>query len=434
MRVNRGDGDRYNARSMSNARSTPLVHQFANGMWLIAEPHAHAQSLAMALLTPAGLAQQGAAMQAPAPLLAEMIARGAGDLDARQHSEALDTLGVQRGTDTETQHTRVTATMLATRFDEALPLLADMVLRPRLDEASLPGAKELAIQAIDSLEDDPGEKVFTELRQVHFKQPYGRSPLGVREHIESMTDQTLRDFWRANCVPDGSILGVAGKFDWDHLRDRVEACFGEWKGQATPLIEATDPPRGYHHREAKTTQCHIGLAYDALPADHEDTLLQRTAAAVLSGGMSGRLFTEVREERGLCYAVYASYAATRGRGYILSYAGTTSERAQETLDVLSGELRRMSEGIDADEFRRAMTGMKSHLVMQGESTSARANAIATDQFVYGKPRTLDEITQQLDAITLERVNAFLAENPAGEMTLVTVGPQALEPSLMPAGA
>ena len=141
--------------------------------------------------------------------------------------------------------------------------------------------------------------------------------------------------------------------------------------------------------------------------------------------MSGRLFTEVREKRGLCYAVYAAYASHKRIGAMLAYAGTTAARAQETLDVLEGELRKLSLGVDESEFRRAIVGMKSRLVMQGESTGARAGAIAGDQVVLGRPRTLEELTERVDHVTFERLNEYLKNHPPGAMTTVTIGPSPL---------
>jgi predicted Zn-dependent peptidase len=155
-------------------------------------------------------------------------------------------------------------------------------------------------------------------------------------------------------------------------------------------------------------------------------MLQRAAVAVLSGGMSGRLFTEVREKRGLCYAVFSRYAADQHRGMVLAYAGTTTARAQETLDVLVGELRRLSDGVRRDEFDRAVVGMKSHLIMQGESTPARSGALAADQAVRGRPRSLDELAKEVDALDFDQLNRFVATHRPGEMTTVTIGPAALK--------
>jgi predicted Zn-dependent peptidase len=402
-------------------------HRFDNGLVLLAEPVPGAQSLAMSLLTPAGLATEPAGQEGVAAVLAEMMLRGAGKLDAKAHSDALDQLGVQRGTSAETNHLHVGGTMIGSKLREAAPLILDMVLRPMLPENAMEPARDLALQSLASLDDEPQQKVFIELRKRHYPEPFGRSPLGQKKDIESLKLADVRKHWQAKVVPGGSVIGFAGKFDWSQLRDQVGELTRDWTGALPEPTPGQPPSRGYTHENAQTTQVHIGLAYDAPPETNEESILQRAAAAVLSGGMSGRLFTEVREKRGLCYSVYASYAGQKTRGAMLSYAGTTAPRAQETLDVLTGELRRLSKGVEKAEFERAIVGMKSRLVMQGESTGARAHAIAVDQYMFGRPRTLDELIRRVDAVTLERLDRYVKEHPPGPMTLVTIGPAQLRP-------
>ncbi len=401
-------------------------HRFDNGLTLVAEPIGGARSLSMSMLLPAGAAAEPADRQGVSTLLSEMLFRGAGTLDARAHSDALDQLGVQRDSSTGSVHLRIAATMIGTKLFEALPLLMDMVRRPMLADSALEPCRDLALQALDSLEDEPQQKVMMQLRERHFPMPLGRSTMGVREHIEAMTPEDIRTFWRERFVPNGAIIGVAGFFDWDQLRRELEPMVGDWQGAAAEPAEISAPPRGYGHTTAETTQVHIGVGYDAVPETHDDAMLQRAAVAVLSGGMSGRLFTEVREKRGLCYSVGARYASHKHIGAVFSYAGTTAPRAQETLDVLVGELRRLKEGVNESEFQRAVVGMKSRLVMQGESTGARAAAIASDQYLFGRPRTLDELAAQVDRVTLDRLNSFIANHPPGDMTITTIGPNALE--------
>ena len=152
----------------------------------------------------------------------------------------------------------------------------------------------------------------------------------------------------------------------------------------------------------------------------------RLAVEVLSGGMSGRLFTEVREKRGLCYSVWAGYSSLKGQGSILGYAGTSNDRAQATLDCFVAELHRLSDGVTQAELDRAKTGLKASTIMQGESTSARAGAIAHDFFIRGRIRTLDEIKDAIDAVTLEQVNAYLKKHKPGPFTIVIVGPKELK--------
>lgn len=399
-------------------------HQFENGLWLVAEPMPGVQSLAMACVTPGGLAYQPAGQDGVAPVLSEMLVRGAGDLDARAHSDALDALGVQRGTDNDSTHQSVSASMISHRVDDALPLLLDMIRRPRLDADALEPARDLALQEIDGIDDEPQQKTLIDLRLLQYPQPFNRSPLGEREHIEGMTIEQVRAFHRQTFVPQGSVISFAGKLDFDYLKRRVGELLGDWRGSVA-MPEKTAFKGGRSYQKMDTAQMHIGLGYPTVPESHPDSLLQRAAVAVLSGGMSGRLFTEVREKRGLCYAVMAMYVGHRDFGAVLAYSGTTPPRAQETLDVLSQELRRLGEGVEQAEFDRAIVGMKSRLVMQGESTAARANAIASDQWIYGRPRTLEERAKAVDAITLERLNAFVGQRRIGDMALVTIGPNEL---------
>lgn len=414
-----------NSHETGRQMPTIFTHQLANGLHLLAEPVAGAQSLSMSFLTPAGIASEPPDQQGAAALLSEIICRGAGELDARAHCDALDMLGVERGTGVQTTHLSLGATMLAQNADRAIPLLFDMIRRPALDASAMEPSRDLSLQALDSLEDEPQQKVFFMLRKKHYPHPFDRSSMGVREHIETITIKQIREFAKSRFVPGGSVLAFAGKFDWEQLKARVESLLGDWKGTREELVPDNRQLRGYTHVNAKTAQVHIGIAYDAIPEPHEDSILQQSAAALLSGGMSGRLFTEVREKRGLCYAVYAAYASHKRIGAMLAYAGTTAARAQETLDVLESELRRLSQGVDESEFRRAIVGMKSRLVMQGESTGARAGAIAGDQIVLGRPRTLEELATRVTGVTLDRLNRFLRSNPPGQMTTVTIGPAPL---------
>ncbi|MGB0768256.1 MAG: M16 family metallopeptidase [Phycisphaeraceae bacterium] len=401
------------------------THRYDHGLTLVAEPMPGVRSLAMSLLTPAGVARQPVEQQGVAPLLAELLGRGAGGKSSRDFNEALDTLGVHRSISAGGRHLRLSATMVGDNLDAALPLLFDQALAPNFDDNELEPSRDLCLQEIAALDDDPQRRAMIKLRSQHFPEPFGRPSDGLAEHLRAMTLDEVRAFWRSGFVPGGSILAFAGQVDWPKLRDAVGALTRDWSGEADEVVAIEPGGRGYTHLDAETEQVHLGLAYDA-PADpDEQSMLQRAAVSVLSGGMSSRLFTEVREKRGLCYSVYASYAGMRDRGAVLGYAGTTTPRAQETLDVFVGELRRLAEGVDASELQRALVGMKARLVMQGESSGARAGAIAADLYVHGRPRTLDELADRVDAVTLDDVNRFVAERRVAEITAVTIGPERL---------
>src|SRR5262249_16725678 len=180
------------------------------------------------------------------------------------------------------------------------------------------------------------------------------------------------------------------------------------------------------HLAKETTQTQIAIAYPSVPIGQPEYYAAMGAVNVLSGGMSSRLFTEVREKRGLCYAVWASYQTFKDRASVICYAGTTNERAQETLDVTLHELKRLQDGIEAEEVERVQAGLKSSLIMQEESTSARAGTLASDWYYLGRVRTFDEIQSAINALTPDGILQHLRNCPPRNFTIVTLGPHELK--------
>lgn len=403
-----------------------FFHQFEQGLILVGEPMRSVQSVSLSMLTPGGVVHEPEDQLGLTAVLSDMLSRGAGELDSRAHAEALDALGVMRHQTNSLFHTSLGATLLGDRLKEALPLVVDMVRSPILPESELDACRELALQEIASLADEPQRRVFEELGRLHEPTPMNRSMLGRADTIGRLTIDDLRGFAEHSLVPDRSILAVAGRMEFDRVVEQVGSLLERWSGRADPLPEFGESLGGYHHEEDGSAQIHIGLAHDAPNRLSPDSVLERYVSAVLSGGMSGRLFTEVREKRGLCYAVGARYSASRFIGSVLLYAGTRPERAQETLDVILAELSRLRKGIQEDEFERARVGMKSSVVMNGESTSARAASLASDQFTYDRTRTLAERLEEIEAVTLDQVNDYLARQPARPLTVVTIGPKTLK--------
>ncbi|MEO1128722.1 MAG: pitrilysin family protein [Planctomycetota bacterium] len=392
------------------------------GMTLVVEPMNAVRSVGFHWLLPGGIARDPADRIGLSTLWEEMLLRGAGERDSRAIADAFDTLGISRATGTETFTSSVRATALGARLDDALPLLVDMVRAPAFND--LAASRDLCLQALDSLLDNPQERLFLSLRAAHAPTPINRATQGTREGIEAVTEEDLR-LWSSRAVPEGAILAVAGDVDPNHIADRLNTLLEGWTGTATDLSWNDDAPRGMHHEPDQTDQTHIAIAMDAPPeTDETNAWLCRVATAVLSGGMSGRLFTEVREKRSLCYAVYATYGAEARYGRVVAYSGTTPDRAQETLDVLLSELQRIRtpEGrITPDEFRRAVVGLKSRLVFSGESSAARAAALAGDIRKLGRARSLDEMAERIDAVTLDDLNASLEGQGLGTITVATIG-------------
>lgn len=397
-----------------------------NGLRVVIEPMATAKSAAVTWLVPVGSAGDPEERQGESAMLSDLVFRGAGGKSSRELSEALDRLGVDRSSRVSPFHLEFDFTCLGAVLDEVLPLAADMIRRPALEDESVDSVRSLCLQSLDGLRDDPQHFVMLKLFERHQPSPFNRHGYGEREALESLTGEDLRAAWSKRAVPTGSILSIAGGVDPDAVLAQLQELVGDgWTGRLAEPSQTSPPERGVLHETDDTAQVHVGLAYDAPAESDDDAVRERLATAVLSGGMSGRLFTEVRERRSLVYSVSARYHGGRDRGNVRVYAGTTPERAQETLDVIIQELHRLKAGATAEEFHRAIVGVKSRLVMQGESTSARAMNLAADVFRLGRGRTLGEIAEEVEAITLDDLNAYLASREFGEFTVVSMGPKAL---------
>ncbi len=397
------------------------THQLDNGLQIVFEPIASASSVAVNWLLPAGSASDSAEGEGHATLLSEMIFRGAGDLDSRAHSDAMDRYGVQRSADVLTNHLQLRATMLGSRLNDALPLVVDMVRRPHLPADKLDAGRSLCLQSLAGIDDEPQQLVMLQLKHQHHPTPFNRHGYGTVEVLTNADIEDVRRAWRQRFVPDGSILCFAGSVDPDATMKRINDLLGDWSGSIDEPQEIAPADRGVTQLKRDTSQVHIGMAWDAPPEPDESSMLERMAVSVLSGGTSGRLFTEVRQKRSLCYSIGASYHAGRDRGLITLYTGTTPDRAQETIDVCYEQLDAMREGITQDEFDRAATGLKSRLIMQGESTAARAGSLGQDLYRIGRPRSLDEVAEAIDAVTLDDLSAYLAERSFGTATVAAIG-------------
>jgi predicted Zn-dependent peptidase len=403
-----------------------FTHTYANGLVLLAEPMEWLESAAFALLVPAGCQRDPLSRLGLASFTCEMVQRGCGSRSSREFVEYLDNLGVSHSSSVSNSHTSFGGAMPADKIYEALAIYSDVLLRPHLPADQLEDGRLVCMQEIHAQKDDLAQQVMAELRRRRYADPYGRTSHGTEETIDQITLDDIDQFRSSYYQPDGCILAVAGNLDWPRLRDHVGQLFHDW--QARPLEPLQDIPAegGYGHIPEDSNQTHIGVAYASVPYGDPDYYQARGAVGILSDGMSSRLFTEIRENRGLCYTVYATCHSLRHRGSVFSYAGTTTERAQETLDVLLQELMRIREGVRQDELDRLKSKIKAALIMQQESSPSRSSAIAGDWFFLGRVQTLDEINAIIDKLSCDSINAYLREHPPADFVVATLGKQKLE--------
>lgn len=407
--------------------STVRIETFPNGLTVVAEPMSALRSVAATLLIPAGAIHDPADRLGRSAMLAEWMLRGAGSRDASEILAEFDALGVTHNQSASVTHVSLSAAMLGTSLEPALELFADLVLRPHLGDEALEPIRALALQSLASLEDDPASLAMTELRRIYFGDGWGRHSGGDESGLKAMNSDDVRSAHADLMQSQGAILAVAGALDFDRLRTQVERLFGDWNARPLQLPPPIPPQNVIRHQTKETNQCQITMAFPSLDITHPDYYKARAALAILGGYASARLFTEVREKRGLCYTVYAGYEALHRQAAALIYAGTGVDRAQETLDVTLTELERLKrDGVTTEELDMMRAGLLSGLVMQQESSLSRSATLAADFYHLNRVRSIEEIRSALASITAEDVGAYAAGLDLDNRTIFTLGPEPLK--------
>ena len=403
-----------------------LHRQFENGMILLGEPMRGLRSAAFSFLLPGGTCVEPDGLEGLAGLTCEMSQRGCGPWDSHQVMERLDFYGIQRSSTITTNHVSFNCAMPSAVLPEAIRIYSKLVQEAHLPASQLEDARSLSLQELRSLDDEPSHRCFTELKRFRFPQPFGRISQGTFAGLKAVQHGAVKDFFANHYSPQGSILAVAGNFDWQSICELVEAELSEWQGPPQAVLPSMRPIYGSRHVDHNSSQTHFALAYECASYSDPDYYEARALVGILSDGMSSRLFTELREKRGLVYSVFANCFSLAGQGSVLCYAGTTANRAEETLQVLLESVHSLSQGIPEDELVRLKNRIRSALVFEQESSVARSSQIASDWFYLGRIPDREEISQRINSLTAEGLVAYFNGHRPKNFSLVTVGSQPLE--------
>ncbi len=417
------------ATDLAQASAFP-THRLANGLQIIGQPMGGVQSAALGFMVIAGARDEASDESGIAHFLESIALQGTQHRDARALTEAFEAIGARYGAGAGTEHTWYSAQVLGSHLPAALELLTDVLRYPAFPEAEAPKVQSWLLQEIAQMEDQPMSLVGELLARTYFgEHPLGNSVHGTRETVGGITVAALRRFWEQQYSPNRTILAVAGKIDFDAVVRQAEELLGDWAaGTPEPALPAFEPAPRRAALVRESNQQHIALACPAPTVNDPEYFTAAVLSTVLGGGMNSRLFDEVREKRGLAYGVGAGLTAMKTAGLLRIYAGTTPEKAHESVAVIRDELRRLADdGITEDELALAQTSLKSSVVMRNESTAARRTVIATQWWYRGAVRTLEETRREIEAVTVERVNALARSmEMADRLTLATIGPRPVE--------
>ncbi|MHC4290782.1 MAG: M16 family metallopeptidase [Planctomycetota bacterium] len=406
--------------------NTTDIYQLKNGMVLLGERIENVHSASFQFLLPAGASLLPEGCCGAGAVITDWLFRGAGERTSRELIETLDRLGVHRGASASAHHLSLNVSLEAGNLFSVLDLYADIILRPQLDADQFELARQLAVSELQGLDDNPRQKAMILLFEQFYPDPFGRPALGKLEQLKTLSFDQTADIAGKIFNPSLVIFSVCGNYDFDAVCQHTEAAFDRSSNSELTTPKPTVKEKSYTHFPAEGAQVHIGLMTPAPLVTSEHYYEIAAAVSILSGSMSSRLFTEVREKRGLCYAVGANYKALKDHSGIACYAGTTPDKAQETVDVILDQFRTLKNGITEDEIQRAKVGLKTSLIMQSESTYARSSGIASDHFLLGRVRGLDEIREKIEALSVDSVQEFLKLHPFEDFTIITIGPDAVK--------
>jgi len=301
----------------------------------------------------------------------------------------------------------------------ALDVLSDIIAEPIFDADELRREQNVIVQEIGAVEDAPDDLVFDRLQETAFpKQAVGRSILGTPDTVRSFNPARLRTYLSRNYRAPNMIVAAAGAVDHDAIVADAEKRFASFAGPAAPESEPANFRGGTRVETRDLEQVHIALALQGVPVRDPQLHSLQVFTSVLGGGMSSRLFQEVREKRGLCYTINAFHMPYSDTGLFALYAGTDEADAPELMRVAIGEITKATETLSEAEVARAKAQLKAGLLMALESSEARLGQLARQMLAYGRPIPLDEIVAKVDAVTVDSARA------AGRM-LISRSPPAI---------
>jgi predicted Zn-dependent peptidase len=338
--------------------------------------------------------------------LEHMAFKGTNRRTARQISEEIESVGGDINAATGVETTAYYARVLKADVPLALDVLSDILAEPLFDPDDLNREKNVIIQEIGASEDTPDDIIFEKLQAMAYPdQPLGRTIMGTRQTVRSFDRKQLRAYLARNYRSPNMVVAAAGAVNHEEVVADVAMRFAPFEAMPAPEPLPAKFIGGTSIERRDLEQVHVALGFEGVRQGAPETHSLQVFANVLGGGMSSRLFQEVREIRGLCYTIYAFHAPYQDTGMFAMYAGTDPNDLEELMRVCVDEIAKAADTITDAEVARAQIQMKAGLLMALESSGSRAEQLARQMIVYGRPVPIDEIVGKIEAVTVDSVKA-----------------------------
>ncbi len=383
------------------------LSELPNGLRIAVEPMPSLRSATIGIFLTAGGRHERVEQNGIAHFLEHMAFKGTPTRTARAIAEEIEDVGGYINAYTGKEMTAYYARVLEADVERALDILADIVLNPLFAKPDIEVERGVILQEIGQALDTPDDIIFDWLQEAAYPgQPFGRTILGPAERVSGFAKPDLAGFVGEHYGPDRIILSAAGAVDPDRLRAAAERLFGHLAPRPRLAVLPAQFAGGERREARDLEQVHVAMAFESPGVRDEAAFTAQIYATAVGGGMSSRLFQELRERRGLCYTIFAQAGAYEDTGLITLYAGTGAHQIRELTELTMDELRRAADGLTTAELDRARAQLKAGMLMGLESPSARAERLARMLAIWGRVPEIDEIVAKIDAVTPERLRTF----------------------------
>ena len=406
------------------------ANEFPGGLRVFSEPLNEATSVSLGVWIRAGSRDERDEVAGISHLMEHMLFKGTPSMNALGIAEAFESIGAQDNAATGEEYTVLYARFLPEHLERALDIMSEMVTQPTL--ADLDREREVIVEEIKMYEDRPDQLADEYLSGLIFHgDPLGRPIIGSAETVRGVDRGTLKSFHDSTYTAPNVFVVAAGKLDSDELERMVEEKLADKLPSGEPFVRnarPTPPESRFYYKFKETEQYHVTMGSLGIPASSDERFAMSALSNVLGGGMSSRLFQEVREKRGLAYAVYAYHQGYSDAGAVKMYVGSTTGNVEEAAKVIAEQLDRIrNEAVTEEELQRTKEQLKSSTILAMESTAARMTRIGRSVITGSELLTPEEISARIDAVTTEDVKRLANEHlKLDNMYLAAVGPKELD--------
>jgi predicted Zn-dependent peptidase len=393
--------------------NSPILREVLdNGIRVLTERMSHVRSISIGVWLTRGSRHESADLGGIAHFVEHMLFKGTGTRSAEDIAQAIDSIGGQLDAFTAKEYASYYIKVLDEHLPLALDVLSDIVLNPAFSPGDVEREKKVVVEEIKMVEDTPDDLVHELFTQNFWENhPLGRPILGTRETVEAFSAGGLREYFRAAYTPGNLIVAAVGNLEHAQVRDLVQEKFsGLAAGGRAPQEEAPSVAPKVLIRNKDLEQSHLCLGTSSYAQDHDDRYATYVLNTVLGGSMSSRLFQNVREKRGLAYAVFSGLSAYRDAGSFTIYAGCANEAVGEVLDLVVDEMRGIRQTpVGGPELRRAKDHLKGSLMLGLENTASRMSHLARQEIYFERHFGLDETLDGIERVTAADVQRVASD-------------------------